>query len=132
VSGLLGGHDEAARELRRAGEAAREPRTRYFASLFLGVEEEALGRASAARAAFERAAELYPRAQSPYLALSQLARRRGERTDARRFIGEVWSRSNEDRLRDDPWPTYLTGIVTEPDVLLADVRSALYLANAER
>jgi tetratricopeptide (TPR) repeat protein len=132
VSGLLGGHDEAARELRRAGEVAREPRARYFASLFLGVEEDALGRPAPARAAFERAAALFPRAQSPYLALSQLARRHGERIDARRFIDEVWSRSNEDRVRADPWATYLTGIVTEPDVLLAEVRTALYLASVER
>jgi tetratricopeptide (TPR) repeat protein len=132
VTALLGGHDEAARELRRAGDAAREPRTRYYAWLFLGVEEDALGHAGAARVAFENAAQLYPRAQSPWLALSQLARRHGERTDARRFIEEVWSRSDDDRVREDPWPTYLTGPPVDPDTVLADVRTALYLADAER
>jgi tetratricopeptide (TPR) repeat protein len=132
VTGLLGGHDEAAHELRRVGDAAREPRTSYYAWLFLGVEEDALGRATAARAAFERAAELFPRAQSPYLALSQLARRHGDRTAARRFVEAVWSLSNADRLRDDPWATYLTGTPAEPDALLADVRTALFLTLAER
>jgi tetratricopeptide (TPR) repeat protein len=132
VTGLLGRHDEAARELRLATDAAREPRTRYYAWLFLGVEEAALGRANAAGDAFERAAALYPRAQSPYLALSQLARRRGDRTAALRFIEEVWSRSNDDRVRDDPWATYLSGTPEDPDARLADVRVSLFLAVAGR
>lgn len=131
VTGLLGRHDEAARALRRASAAARDPRTSYYASLFLGVEEDALGHSDAARAAFERAAELCPRAQSPYLALSQLARRRGDRIAARRFIEEVWSRSNDDRLHEDPWTTYLTGTAAQSDARLADARTALF-PGAER
>jgi len=132
VTGLLGRHDEAARELRLAADTAAEPRSRYYAWLFLGVEEAALGRADAAGEALERAAALYPRAQSPYLALSQLARRRGDRTAARRFIEEVWSRSNDDRVRDDPWATYLSGAREDPDARLADARVSLFLADAER
>jgi tetratricopeptide (TPR) repeat protein len=132
VTGLLGGHEEASRELRRAIDGAREPRTSYYAWLFLGVEEDALGRADAAREAFDRAAALYPGAQSPWLALSQLARRRGDRAAARRFMDEAWSRSSNDRLRDDPWTTYVSGPNAQPDALLADVRATLFLANAQR
>ena len=54
--------------------------------LFLGRAEEALGHDEAARAAFERASALYPNAQSPRLALSQIARRAGNRAAAQREL----------------------------------------------
>jgi tetratricopeptide (TPR) repeat protein len=55
VLGLQGRHDDAASELRRAAAAASDPLTQYYASLFLGVEEQALGQPDRARESFEAA-----------------------------------------------------------------------------
>ena len=132
VLGLLGRHEEAAHELRRAVKRAVDERTQYYAWLFLGIEEQALSHADQARESFERAAALYPRAQSPYLALSQLARRRGDLMGGRRAIEQVFARAGHDRAREDPWVTYFAGTTMEPDVLLSDTRAALFLRVGER
>ena len=81
----------------------------YFAELFLGREEEALGNRSDAKRHFENAAELYPKAQSPRLALSQLARRSGDRAGALRALQGVTSLPStplNDAARMDPWWEY--------------------------
>ena len=80
--GELGRHAEAAAELRTAIAAKPDRRRLYLAELFLGREEEALGRSAEARRRYEQAAELYPDAQSPRLALSRLARQTGDRASA--------------------------------------------------
>ena len=54
-SGLLDRHADAASELRAASESLADAEQRYYSDLFLGAEEEALGRFEAARAAYERA-----------------------------------------------------------------------------
>jgi hypothetical protein len=100
--------------------------------LFLGVEEQALGRADQARESFERAAALYPRAQSPYLALSQLARRRGDLTGGRHAIEQVFARAGRERFREDPWVTYFAGATMDTEVLLSDIRAVLFLTAGER
>ncbi len=108
VIGQLGGHRDAAVELRVVAQGARDPLVLYYARLFLGVEEEALGRLDAARDAYEAAAALYPRAQTPGLALAQLSWRGGDRAAARAAILEALS--VEDRAgpaESDPWWDYL-------------------------
>ena len=84
---------------------AGDPVTQDDAWLFLGVEEQLLGRLDLAGESFDKAAGLYPRAQSPYLALSQLARRSGDRLGAHRAIQQVLALSADDREREDPWWT---------------------------
>src|SRR5262249_12355491 len=70
-----GRHAAAAAELRQLSDDDLAPlENRYFWALFLGAEEEALGRRDEARAAYAHAAELFPKAQSPQIALSHLAR----------------------------------------------------------
>src|SRR5262249_33054526 len=71
---------EAANELRTALAATADPQLRYFGSMFLGAAEETLNHLDEARRAYAAASEVYPDAQSPYLALSELARRRGDRS----------------------------------------------------
>jgi tetratricopeptide (TPR) repeat protein len=78
VSGLLGYHREAVSDLEFAVRAIKDPRMLYYASLFLGHEQAMLGRRIEARRQFEYAATLYPGAQSPLLALSQLAHSGGD------------------------------------------------------
>jgi tetratricopeptide (TPR) repeat protein len=96
---------EAADELRAAAPTAGEPQLLYFAALFLGTAEEELGRFDAARDQYKRAAALYPRAQAPYLALSALTSRRGDRAGARTEVQRVFDLPAQPAER-DPWWDY--------------------------
>ena len=104
--GQLGRHDEAAAELRKALGAGLPRESQYYAELFVGREEQALGRSEAARESFERASELYPLAQSPRLALSHLARQSGDRTRALQALRYVSELPANALRREDPWWDY--------------------------
>jgi tetratricopeptide (TPR) repeat protein len=102
----LGRHDEAAGELRRAIADGASEALLYLAQLFLGRAEDARGNLHAARAAFERASALYPDAQSPRLALSQIARRVGDRAAAQQQLQAIAKLPDDERRRKDPWWLY--------------------------
>ena len=123
VLGLLGKHAEAAIALRIAVTDLHDTDLRYYAEQFLGAEEESLGNRELARAAYERAAELFPRAQSPLLALSQLARRHGDRGGALRAMGRLFALPDEERHEnDDPWWWYYVSQARDADDLLEAMR----------
>ena len=82
LRGLQGRHEEAAADLRLCLGKPLEPLWQYYAWLLLGREDEALERRVEAREAFARASALYPGAQSPRIALSQMAREEGDRKTA--------------------------------------------------
>jgi tetratricopeptide (TPR) repeat protein len=126
VTGLLGRHEEAARELlRAASDAGDRPVLQYFVALFVGDEEQALGRRDRARASYERAAALYPRAQSPRLALSRLARRYGDRSAAVGSIQRLLAQPLDEADRDDPWWRYHYMPLHDTEGLLEAARQAL-------
>lgn len=102
----LGRHEEASQELRRAIADGASGSLLYLAELFVGRAEEASGRYEAARAAFEHASALYPNAQSPRLALSQLARRMGDRRAAQRELQVIAKLPDDEQRREDPWWFY--------------------------
>jgi len=119
----LGKPAEAAIELRRAVGELTESQLLYYAELFLGAAEEALGNRDAARVAYQQAAELFPRAQSPLLALSQLARRYADRGGALRAIDRLFALEEEARdLQDDPWWSYYVAQARDADDLLEAMR----------
>lgn len=120
--GEMGRHDEAAIELRRAIDARLNGPQLYFAELFFGHEEQALGRPDAAKRHYENAAELYPKAQSPWLALSQLARQSGDRLGALRALKGITALPSEERYRWDPWWGYYNFHQDDSDRLLDDMR----------
>lgn len=123
VLGVLGRHVEAAVELRRAVAELRETQLLYYAELFLGAEDEALGNRDAARAAYEHAATQSPKAQSPLLALSQLARRYGDRPAALRAMDRLFMLPGDERSdEDDPWWTYYVAQARDADQLLDAMR----------
>jgi hypothetical protein len=123
VLGGLGKHAEAAVELRRALADLTDTQLLYYANQFLGAEEEALGNRDAARVAYEQAAGLFPRAQSPVLALSQLARRYGDRVGALRAIDRLFALHDEPRTeQDDPWWFYYVAQARDADDLLEAMR----------
>jgi tetratricopeptide (TPR) repeat protein len=123
VMGVLGRHAEAASELRRAVADLTDRQLLYYAELFLGAEEEALGNRDAAGVAYEQAAEGYPMAQSPLLALSQLARRHGDRRGALRAIDRLFALDQADRGdHDDPWWGYYVAQARDAEDLLEAMR----------
>jgi len=129
VLGLLGQHADAARELRQVVGSVDDDVLRYYGELFLGAEEEALSRFDAALAAYQRAAALYPAAQSPWLALSSLGRRRGDRAEAQRALQHLFDLPSRAR-DDDPWWTYYVAQARDVDALLDTLRRP-FLAERE-
>ena len=99
-------HDEASKELRVAIADGASGWLLYLAELFLGRAEEGRGDHAASRAAFLRASALYPNAQSPRLALSQIARRTGDRAAAQRELQFIAALPDDERRREDPWWLY--------------------------
>jgi tetratricopeptide (TPR) repeat protein len=129
VMGLLGKHAEAAAELRRAAADLADRQMLYYAGLFLGAEEEALGNRDTARVAYEQAAELFPTAQSPLLALSQLARRYGDRGGALRAIDRLFALPEADfDAHTEPWWLYYVAQARDADDLLEAMQRP-YLAE---
>jgi len=108
-----------------------DPLLRYYADMFLGAAEEALSHPDAARAAYERAAALFPRAQSPLLALSALYARRSDRGGATKAIGSVFDLPQDAESRDDPWWRYTTVQGRNAGDLLDRLRTP-FLHAAER
>jgi tetratricopeptide (TPR) repeat protein len=101
--GPLGGHADALANLRLALQAPLPAALAYFAWLFTGDEELALDHREAAADAYERAAELFPYAPSPVVALARLAREYGDRPALARAL-ERWWALPPDGL--DPWRHY--------------------------
>jgi hypothetical protein len=109
--------------LRDIGPRLDEPRLRYFGALFLGSEEAALGRADAAREALERAASLFPTAQSPLLALADVARREGNRTATLAILGRLQRLPADAADREDPWTDYHRSFAGDAATQLDAVRA---------
>jgi hypothetical protein len=119
---LRGRPKEAALELRQAMASADDVLMSYFGALFLGAAEEALGDFEGAHRSYTEAEALYPRAQSPYLALSALARRRGDRADALEKIQRVFDLWTAESEGDDPWWGYHTAQARNANTLLEQLR----------
>ena len=106
VLGLLDHHEQAARELQQVSDEVDHLALRSYTALFLGREEEALGDRDAARAAFERAGDMFPMAQSPQLALSHLARDGADRERALSRVERVLGLPPDEVDRRDPFWVY--------------------------
>lgn len=120
IATLQGAFGEAVSDLEKARPATTDPLLLYYAHLFLGAAEDGLGNQARARAAYERASALYPRAQSPRMALSRLALSAGDDGDARRAIAEI-ARMPPDAERHDPWWSYEIASGRHASALLSDV-----------
>ncbi len=122
VLGLLGQHSQAIKELQRAASTVNDPKLSYYASLYLGYEFMVTVRPAEAREQYERAAALFPAAQSPLLALSQLARNDGDTQNALLFIQRVFALPRHDAWEDDPWWVYDLAHVRDADALVAEMQ----------
>jgi tetratricopeptide (TPR) repeat protein len=121
---LRGRHQEAVTEVTKALDTRLPPRMRYFAFLFLGRAQQALGQYTPATRAFENAALLFPGAQSAKLGLSQVARAQGNRDEAIAHLAKLSAPSNL-VSREDPWREY--NITHVPDVfeLVSELRRSV-------
>ena len=106
VLALQHNFSEAERELRLARESLDDEENRYFAALFLGAVEEALGRFDAAEQSFTEAEAQFPLAQSPMLCLAELASRRGDRRAALDRLRVLFVLPAASDSRRDPWWVY--------------------------
>jgi tetratricopeptide (TPR) repeat protein len=111
-------------ELERALRERPRDVLRYHAYLLLGRAQVARNRPDAARAAFEQAAALYPIAQSPRLALSQLAHDAGDRARSVRELTILNLPANAAE-RVDPWWSFNWTHAPDADELLALIRQGL-------
>jgi tetratricopeptide (TPR) repeat protein len=121
VLGLLGNHELAVAELQQASAALKDRQLLYYASLYMGFEFEMLCRRSEARDQYEQAAALYPAAQSPLLALSQLARSDDDVKGALVALDRVFALPRGDLWRDDPWWVYNQAHVRDAIALIEEM-----------
>ncbi len=122
VLSLLEHYADAARELRLALDTMEDREQRYYGELFLGAAETGRRNFDAARDAYRRAEELFPKAQSPHIALSELARRLGDRGAALREMQPVFDLEAFEIGRDDPWWHYYVIQARNADALLEELR----------
>lgn len=92
--------DEALAILSEGTTAVRSSPLAYYAGIVEGLAHRRLGRHDAAARALTAAADLYPRAQTSRLLLSELALLDGDRPLARQQLGILAAARTED---DDPW-----------------------------
>ena len=80
----------------------------------------ALGRIDEALASFERAARLFPTAQAPLIAMSDVCRRSGNRAGALAALGRLEALPSE---RADPWRNYYQLDAADAERQLTAVRA---------
>jgi predicted Zn-dependent protease len=116
---------DAVTYLRHAAAEAQEREQRYYAQLFLGAALETMNQRREAQSAYEAAAALFPLAQSPCLALSQLAARHGDRGEALRAVEPLMALPREEAEREDPWWNYARSTGRDAERLMMEVRERL-------
>ena len=123
VIALRGRYTEAVFEIARALESlpGDDDAQQYYAELFLGAALVGAGRYDDSRVAYERAAALFPNAQSPLLGLSELARRRGDRKSALDAMQKLFDLPQFEFERLDPWWGYHVYQARNTDQLLEEL-----------
>jgi hypothetical protein len=120
VLGEQGSHADAVRELGAAVATIEGVELQYDACMLLGREQEAGGDRSSARTNFERAATLFPHAQSPRLAVSELLHSEDAHA-AQAPIEALLALPGDEISRVDPWWTYSRSHVRNAAAKLDDV-----------
>jgi hypothetical protein len=124
VAGIRGRPEESVALAREALAGPLPPFLEFYAAMVLGRGEVAVGRAPEARAAFERAAARYPKAQSPRVALTHVALIDGRTADgvdtALQALGPRW---REEIM--DPWDWYFRLHEPSAQAQLAALRASV-------
>ena len=132
VLGALGRHAEAAEMLLAAQKrfgTPEDPRLIYFAALFHGTEQMALGHLDAARQQFGVARAAAPRAQSAMIALADACFKGGQHACAAGTLRDLEAlESIEDQHR-DPWVRYYIPLAADGDDQMEQLRNSLSNGN---
>jgi tetratricopeptide (TPR) repeat protein len=94
----------------------------YFAHLFSGDALLALHRLEDSRASYERAVDLFPKAQAARLGLAAALRTAGDRPAALQAMLPFLSKSPAANSGDDPWWDYYFGYAADVERSLDDMR----------
>lgn len=105
---LRGRTQEAVTVLRRVAGHEADDDVQYYGWMFYGAALNQAGLSDEALQAFRAAAALYPAAQSPQLAISQVVADAGDPALASAALERVFA-SAVDTRRDDPWWRYFRG-----------------------
>ena len=118
---VRGRHAESAQELARALSSRErvDPVVAFYAHLFAGRADRALGRLDTAAAHFQDALALFPNAQSALLAASQTAVLRSDVEGALAPVRQLDVANAIADRRMDPWWTYSIGLGRDADALVA-------------
>ena len=118
----LDGEMPRALSLLEAEPVSTDPVLRYYRLLFLGRVYERTNELARARTSYQAASQTFPRAQSPWLALSALAAIEGDLQASRASLEAAMDRAD---LPDDPWWLYYACNGRDGDRIYADfVRQA--------
>lgn len=121
VLGRQGSHADAIAELMLASRTIAGAELQYDTRMLLSREQEATGDQVSARANIERAAALFPRAQSPRLALSELLHRGSDPLAAQAPVEVLLQLPADESARVDPWWNYTRSHVRDAGAKLDDV-----------
>src|SRR5258708_12261683 len=97
----------------------------------VGAGEGRLAQYDGARESLESAAAMQPTAQAPLVALSELERRRGDRSGALRELQRVFALPVSVPERDDPWWRYDRSHVRHADALVDHLRQSVLRAGPQ-
>jgi tetratricopeptide (TPR) repeat protein len=126
---LIGRGAAAIDELRDAVPLAKERDQQYYAQIFLGGALESVNDHGAAKSAYQAAANLFPQAQVPRLALSGLAAASGDRAGSLTALEPLLSAAEGD-VQPDPWWTYFPSCGRGAPALLDEARQRLTASRA--
>lgn len=115
-------YDEALGELRAVLAGTTSDTVRFYAHLFAGRAEQALGRLDAAALSVAEAGKLFPTAQSALLAQSQVALLRADAPGAVAPIDRLPRDSAAAERRNDPWWDYRLATGRDWESLLTQLR----------
>ncbi len=121
-------YDEALSHLRTAMTGSDDRATVYYAHLFAGDANHALGRLDEARRQYEQAIGIYPDSQAARLALGSVLRAIGDRPAALSAIDPML-RTPARGPDDDPWWEYYAGDGAKVGRLLAELRAPFMSAR---
>lgn len=123
VKSQLARHSEALPLARGVIAGSQSRMIEFYAHLVAGDAAESLGEMNDARAHYQRAIGLFPRAQSARLGLSRVLRLGGDEKEAAETLMPALSPANH-ADDDDPWWVYYQGDAPNLPTLLEQVRNA--------
>ena len=114
---------EGLTHVERALAETKDPTLGYYANLFAGDAEFALGNTAEAHRSYERALTLFPDAQAPRLGMAAALSAGGDREGAVAAVLPTLTKLPDGRGEDDPWWAYYDSNLDEAMTILERLRA---------